>query len=107
MALALGYSHPDKLLEELTARQWMDWKLYSEVEPWGYSEQDAQATFTRLTQAQAGGLMDGNENPVEWKDLSLDHMRRKRLGAVKKKERRQSKEEITKAIKRLFGIAGD
>jgi len=79
--------------------------MYSEIEPWGYPEIDNQATFTRLISAQSGGLVDENKNPVKWENLSLDQMRGQQLGRTKKKGRRQTKEEITKAIKRLFGIA--
>jgi len=83
----------------------MEWRIYSEIEPWGYPEQDRQATFSRWISALIGGLTrEQDGEPVGQKDMSLRHTYEKEWGFHSKKLR-QSKEDITKAIKRLFGIA--
>lgn len=35
LALALGYSHPDHLMRELTIEQYEEWKAYYMIEPFG------------------------------------------------------------------------
>jgi len=100
----VGSVDPDALLEQLTARQWMEWRMYSEIEPWGYPEQDSQNTFTRLIQAQAGGLTKKDKKAVDWYDMSLKCEREKNLGVQQKPSRRQTKEEIAEAVKRFFGV---
>lgn len=46
LCLALGYPHPDVLLETLTARQWSDWIAFSRLESWGDSRADLRAAIT-------------------------------------------------------------
>lgn len=36
LALALGFAHPDYLLEMLDSRQISEWMAYYGIEPWGY-----------------------------------------------------------------------
>jgi hypothetical protein len=40
LCLALGYLHPDDLLEDLTAQQWAEWLEFYALEPWGFPVND-------------------------------------------------------------------
>lgn len=45
LCLALGYPHPDVLLETLTARQWADWIAFSRIESWGDTRADLRSAI--------------------------------------------------------------
>jgi hypothetical protein len=38
--LALGYRHPDELLQDLSAQQWAEWQEFYGLEPWGFEAED-------------------------------------------------------------------
>ena len=45
LALALGVSHPDRLLEDLSAREFDEWLAYFQVEPWGALASDVRVAM--------------------------------------------------------------
>ena len=54
IALALGFPHPDYLLETLTWKQLLDWLIYYELEPFG--EERADYRIGQLTAAVHNAL---------------------------------------------------
>ena len=40
LALALGYIHPDVMLQRMTARQFMEWAAYCSIDPIGEERAD-------------------------------------------------------------------
>ena len=88
--------HPDIMLRQMTARQYMEWKAYYEVEPFGADIDDAQAAFTRHVIAAAGGLMKKGTKRIP----SIDELR---LFKSENKSKKQSIEEM-KDI--LYALAG-
>ena len=56
MAKELGFVHPDVMLKNMTARQYVEWRIYYGIEPFGVEYEDTQAAFTRHIIASAGGL---------------------------------------------------
>ena len=49
LCLALGYSHPDVMLETLTARQYVEWLEYYKRDPWGEQRADLRAGIIACT----------------------------------------------------------
>ena len=43
MSLALGFAHPDELLQRLTSRQLAEWKAFAAIEDLGESRADMRA----------------------------------------------------------------
>lgn len=43
LALALGYPHPDYLMDQITSRQFVDWMAFERLDPIGGQRGDIQA----------------------------------------------------------------
>jgi hypothetical protein len=54
LALAMGEANVDAMLARISAGQYMEWRAYYEVEPWGGERMDA--AFARL-QSQIHNMM--------------------------------------------------
>jgi hypothetical protein len=53
LALALGYPHPDVLLDQITERQFQAWIGYYNTEPFGQERQDVGHAIVSATLASA------------------------------------------------------
>ena len=61
----------------LNARQWCEWKIYNEIEPFGYPEQDAQNAWTRHVIATSAGAKKSSGEKLKEEDFSFAQMREK------------------------------
>jgi len=98
----MGEKDPNKMIREMPIDQWMGWKLYSEMEPWGFPIEDAQATYSRLIAAQAGGVKNEHNRPLKWDDLSLRVELMNKQG-FKARKPKMSQEGIMNTLKAFFG----
>lgn len=55
LCLALGWPHPDYLLELLTGEQLGDWADYYSREPWGFPVEDMRSSMAMAVAANVGG----------------------------------------------------
>ena len=49
--MALGYPHPDILLEQITSRQLGEWIAYYRIDPWGEERADLRSGIVSSTMA--------------------------------------------------------
>jgi len=62
LALALGVSHPDRLLADLSAREFDEWVAYFQIEPWGTFAADVRTAM--LAQIITAVHTDTKKNKV-------------------------------------------
>lgn len=72
LCLALGVIHPDHLQRLLTARQILDWEVYSELEPFGYVQE--QVRFGELCAAVANFSQISRKRNHGWRDFMPYHV---------------------------------
>jgi hypothetical protein len=59
-----GWTHPDDMLEEMTASEFKSWQAYYEKQPWGPHRDDIrQEVFRRRLIASLFGPTEGQETP--------------------------------------------
>ena len=56
--MALGWPHPDFLLESLTGEQLAGWQDYYSREPWGFPIEDTMSAMQMLVASRVGGSKD-------------------------------------------------
>ena len=63
--MALGYNHPDYLLETLTSRQISEWEAYSRLEPFGEERGDLRMAIltSHITNMVSSLYSKKNEKP--------------------------------------------
>ena len=92
------------LLQHLTAKQFKEWQLYADIEPWGAVESDNQNSYTRYIVATAfGGSKRKDGSRLKLSDFSMEEMRKEaRLKKNRQVEGGQSVEEMKEV---LIGLA--
>lgn len=57
LTLTLGYCHPSRLIDELTASELHDWWAYFQAEPWGPTRDDGRVQYQI---ALLGSMLSGD-----------------------------------------------
>lgn len=106
LALHLGRSNVDRMLREMSIRQFLEWRAYFDLEPFGEERADLRSAHIvqTLVNIRRG---EARKPAVALKDCTLSFGERQAMAFGSKAEAEQARQSIIRAMTMLTAIHQD